>query len=154
MLSVCYKHFVGPGACPANHFSRKSFKTTKHQLATSCSYLSLLLRLPWHLRLTQLSQSSLTRLSLVPSSAKQGTNNNNDKSLIPVTKDVPSCGQQAETPQPTACHEANEHVSVQQTIGSFPSYRVKRLLVQQLRSSCDSSIDVDGHGNRLRRRGT
>ena len=133
MLSVCYKRFVGPGACPANHFSRKSFKTKKHQLATSCSYLSLRLRLPWYLRLTQLSQSSLTRLLLVPCSAKQGTNDNNDKSLIQATKDVPSCGQQAEIPQPTACHEANEHISVQQTIGSFPSYRAKRLLVQQLR---------------------
>ena len=118
MLSVCHKRFVGPGACPANHFSRKSFKTKKHQLATSCSYLSLRLRLPWYLRPTQLSQSSLTRLLLV---------------LCSATKDVPSRGQQAEIPQPTACHEANEHISVQQTIGSFPSYRAKRLLVQQLR---------------------
>ena len=84
---------------PQKHFSRKSFRTEKHQLVTSCPYLSLLLRLSWHLRLTQLSQSSLTQLSLVPFSVQQRANNYNDKSLLPATKDVSSCGQQAEAPQ-------------------------------------------------------
>ena len=85
---------------PQKHFSRKSFKTKKHQLVTSCSYLLLLLHLPWHLQLMQLSQSSLTRLSLVPSSAQQRANDYNNKLLLPDTKDISSCGQQAETPQP------------------------------------------------------
>ena len=85
---------------PQKHFSRKSFKTEKHQLVTSCSYLSLLQRLPWHLRHTQLSlQTSLTRLSLFTSSAQQRANDYNDKSLLPATKDVSSCEQQAKTPQ-------------------------------------------------------
>ena len=44
------------------------------------------------------------------------------------------------TTTPMGRQEAHEHVSAQQKTGLFPSYRARRLLVQQLRSNCDGSI--------------
>ena len=52
---------------PSNQVSKWSFKTEEHPLVTSFAYLPLLL----HLQSTQLSQSSVTKLSLGPSKVQQ-----------------------------------------------------------------------------------
>ena len=66
----------------------------ERQLVTSCVYLAELLHLPWLIRHTQISQSSVTWLSPGHQRSK-GANNYNDKSLLPGVKDVSSCGQHA-----------------------------------------------------------
>ena len=104
---------------PPKHFSREG--------VTSCSYLSLLLRLLWHLRLMQLLQSSLTRLSLALLPCNKGLTTTMINHFSQLRRTSLAVGRNTATP--TTCQEANEHVSVQQTIGSFPSYWAKRLLV-------------------------
>ena len=84
----------------SKHISRKSFMTenTNWQLL-ALIFCYFCVFLAWYLRIMQLSQSSVTWLLLGPSSMQQGTNDYNDKSLLPATKNVSRCGQQAEAQQ-------------------------------------------------------
>ena len=136
MSSLYCKHV------PPNHVSKKSFKAEEHQLVTNFLRLSFAtsatsLASPTYVAPTILCDT--VTWSLISAAKGLTTTTINGFSQLPGTS-LYRCGQQAvaqQLPLPVKRHtNTSRTLHARQKIGSFPLYRAKRLLVQQLRSTC------------------